>query len=506
MQWAEAFLDELEKLSKLNPDVQLRPHQRQAVQMLERSGNRALFAHGTGTGKTLSAIAGFEHLKEQGKAEKALVITPASLQTNFSEKGVRKFTDSTVGPVGSGSHYQLMTLEKFRKNPAKALEDSGADTMIIDEIHRAKDPGSKSYKALREAATGTQVKNVIGLTGSFISNHPSEVVPLMDIVRPDHQLGSTTGFKRRYTTSEETGGGFLIGPRKRTTLKNEPKLQKMVGPGLHYVGHDELQGLPKMRLKDVHVQMSADQKKTYDFALGGLSPAEREKIRQGLPPSQTEAQHIFAKITRARQASNSLGTHLQMKAADSAEKTPKLKKIMDDVEDHLKKTPDGQAVIYSNFVKGGAIELYHGLKQRGHDPGIYAGEGAFKDVDKKARDQHVNDFLAGKRKIMILTPAGGEGVSLNNATFMAMADHFYNPEKNWQAVARGRRLGGLAHRRPEDRQLEVRRYYSDPKQGLFGRIFNKEVGVDEWIQRVADEKDRLNNEMKSTVRTGRKNP
>lgn len=62
----------LVKAAALNSDVELRPHQKAALETLDRSGGRALFAHGTGTGKTLTSIAAFERLREQGKAKRAL--------------------------------------------------------------------------------------------------------------------------------------------------------------------------------------------------------------------------------------------------------------------------------------------------------------------------------------------------------------------------------------------------------------------------------------------------
>lgn len=40
-------------------------------------------------------------MKEQGKANKALVVVPAGLRTNFGEQGVGKFTNSKYNIVGN---------------------------------------------------------------------------------------------------------------------------------------------------------------------------------------------------------------------------------------------------------------------------------------------------------------------------------------------------------------------------------------------------------------------
>ena len=89
---------ELIKLAALNDDVTLYPHQQRIV---DRKGDSVIAAHGVGGGKTLSGIARFEKLKEQGKANKALVVAPAGLRDNFGEQGVGKFTNSKYQIIGN---------------------------------------------------------------------------------------------------------------------------------------------------------------------------------------------------------------------------------------------------------------------------------------------------------------------------------------------------------------------------------------------------------------------
>jgi len=491
------------KVSALKPFVKLRPHQEEAIQFIQENDGRGLLAHGTGSGKTLSGIAAFETLREDNKAERALVITPASLQENFEQEGVKKFTNSSVSMGADGkSDYQIMSLSKFRRDPHKALQDAKADTIIVDEIHRAKNKQSVTNKALREVTM--DVKNFIGMTGSFVSNHPKEVVPLLDAISPEHSMGSERGFKKTYTKQEQIKGGFLKGPRTRTELQKKKVLAPELSKYLHFLGHEDLvNDMPAIHKEDIHVEMSPEQTRLYKYTLGKLSRKQRRAIRLGLPTNQSEAQHIFAAITKARQVSNSISTHKKdMTLEQSSEETPKIRRVMDDVEAHLKRTPDGQAVVYSNLVQGGADVLQAGFKNRGITPGIFAGGGALGGtVTKETRSKAVADFNKGKKKVIILTPAAGEGISLNNATAFFQVDRHYNPERNEQAIARGRRMGGQAHRKPEDRKLEVKRYFSNPLPTLTQRLFGtSEKGIDSWIDSVAIEKDRLNTDLRKVVR------
>ena len=64
-------------------------------------------------------------------------------------------------------------------------------------------------------------------------------------------------------------------------------------------------------------------------------------------------------------------------------------------------------------------------------------------------------------------------------------------------------MGGQAHRAQKDRKLEVKRYYSTPRQGLLSKLLSrKEYGVDDWIGLVAREKNILNEELRQAIKVG----
>lgn len=495
----------LAKISSLRPEVVLRPHQELAVDKVLSSG-RGLIAHPVGSGKTLTAIAAIEKLRERGKADKTLVVLPASLKSNFIRDGVQRFTDShAVDGVDGVSPYQVVSIDRLRNDPQGVFRDSKADTIVFDEIHRAKDSGSKTHTAVQSLSDRS--KNFIGLTGSLVSNHPREVVPLLNLVHPGHTLPKTTSsFSKKYTEQKSRKTPGVWGVFEKGTMKTHvrestrPELGDRMRTFVDYVPMEAMSGdIPRMEIKDVHVPMTTEQTKQYNFALGRLTPWQRGRIRRGLPVNQTEAKKMLAMLTKARQASNALHIHKEMPLEVSAEKTPKVRRILDDVEKHLRENKDGQAVIYSNFVQGGADAAVAGLKNRGYDVGVFAGVGALGNtVSVESRQKAVDDFKAGKKRVIVMTPAGTEGVSLNNATAFFEMDRHYNPERNNQAIARGRRMGGLSHRPAEERKLEVYRYYSDPQSSL--RLFGGQAkGVDEWIGNVAKEKDRLNQELRDSI-------
>ncbi len=75
------------KSARLKEEVDLHPHQEHAVKKIEKN-RRGLIAHATGLGKTLTSIAAFERLKDEGKASRAIVIAPASLRENYIELAI----------------------------------------------------------------------------------------------------------------------------------------------------------------------------------------------------------------------------------------------------------------------------------------------------------------------------------------------------------------------------------------------------------------------------------
>ncbi len=66
------------KKAALKKDVQLKDYQQRAVDKIKRQGS-LLVAHGTGTGKTVTGIGGFETLRGEGKAALGVGLASAGI-------------------------------------------------------------------------------------------------------------------------------------------------------------------------------------------------------------------------------------------------------------------------------------------------------------------------------------------------------------------------------------------------------------------------------------------
>jgi hypothetical protein len=238
-----------------------------------------------------------------------------------------------------------------------------------------------------------------------------------------------------------------------------------------------------------------------------VGPLAAYKIRNNLPVTQKEAAHIFTMISQARQAVNTLhpfkkGWSPEKGAAEST----KVTKMLDDTVGHLKETSDGKVVLYSNLIKGGVDVLSAGLKARGIEHAIFVGKGrqiGDRKITEDVRNQGVSDFKSGKRKVIILSSAGAEGLDLKNATMFQSLDSHFNPERIRQAEARVRRLKGQRHRPEAERMVKVKRYLATyPKRGFLGRTFGgkPKQTTDEWIHGVALRKHRLNEKLRGAFK------
>jgi ERCC4-related helicase len=157
--------------------------------------------------------------------------------------------------------------------------------------------------------------------------------------------------------------------------------------------------------------------------------------------------------------------------------------------------------MYSNLVRGGVDVIEAGLKARGITYGVFSGKGN-KGVTEASRQQAVKDYQDGKNKVILITGAGAEGLSLGNTTMVQLADGHYNPERISQAEARGIRAKGLSHRPKDKRRVAVKRYVSIIPRNFWQKITfqkQKEKSVGQWVYTTAAKKERTNKQLREVL-------
>ena len=502
------------------------PHQLRAVEKLVRNRGNLIMAHAVGTGKTSTSIIGVEELRHLGHATNTLVVVPAGLRENFAKDGLTKFLEKPDYQIVAASgenrpnyvrpdklsgdkQYSIVSYQMFARDPVGLMKRTGADTIIMDEFHKSRNEASGIFQAAGEARA--LAKNFIGLTGSLINNDPAEVASLMTISK-GQRIISPTQYKQVFTKVVGSEKGLNGGTKVIRGVRNHGALIKMVDPNVDVVTTESLPNIdiPKKKTEFVQVPMSDEQYKLYQMAMKKLGPVADYVARRDpkVIVKDLDPKMLFALTSHARQISNSVGMGETMSLEQAADQTPKVKKLLDDVELHIKNTPDAQVVIYSNLIRGGVDVLNAGLKQRGIDPAMFIGkdtEIGDGKVTSESRDHAVEDFKAGKKKVILLSGAGAEGLSLNDSTAFFELDGHFNPERIMQAEARAVRLGGQQHRAPDKRQVEVKRYVNVvPKAntpGFFGKAIGRSAPLttDQWMYDTAGRKFKQNKDFFDTM-------
>jgi SNF2 family DNA or RNA helicase len=503
------YKEQIYKSAALNEGIQFNPFQKR---VLNNPNDSVVVAHPVGSGKTLTGIAKFEKLKSEGKAHKALVVVPAGLRDNFGTDGVKKFTNSKYNIVGNkqeiskkqysalnpNSDYNIMSYEMFRKDPEKYIKESGADTVIADEFHRTRNEGTSTGDSFK--GTRHLYKNFIGLTGSLVNNGVSDVQPLVDIASGgNHKLGKTKKeFDQTYVRRSDKGPYKYVKENRRPVIGFNYKkiLQNELGKFVDYADTDDVRDIakiPKKEIEEIKVPITKEQLKIYKGIINKNPNVKKLIQRKRLETMKDdEIAKAYNDLIEARKLMNSVGSVVPgIDLKTSSRITPKAKRILDDLDKHIRETPDGQAILLTNLIKGGSDVLEAGLKDRSINYGKFIGKGN-EGVTEQTRQNDIKDYKNRKKRVMIISGAGAEGLSLNDTTWEGLFDPHYNPERMNQMEARGIRSHGLMHRPEELRKVHVNRYVSTMPKTLGIIPKSPYKTPDQVIYEIAHNKDKQN--------------
>jgi hypothetical protein len=180
--------------------VPLFPYQREGMLHLAFS-ERALLADEMGLGKTIQAIAACALLHRLEKAKRVLVVTPASLKTEWEEQ-IQKYSSLSCQLVfGPRSERRkaycnpvFFTVVNYEQMLADSLEVNQwlrPDVVVLDEAQRIKNWSTKTSQAIKRLHS----RYAFVLSGTPIENRIDVLHSMMGFINPT-VLGSLFRFKR----------------------------------------------------------------------------------------------------------------------------------------------------------------------------------------------------------------------------------------------------------------------------------------------------------------------
>lgn len=461
-----------EKIAKVVTTLQ--PHQQRVVDRISKPDQPGLLvAHGLGSGKTLTSIAAQDALQTP-----ADVVVPASLRGNFKkELKLHHRGERPEADVQSMQNLATKGIVPKRK------------MLIVDEAHRARDPGSKTYQTLRK----NEAEKRLLLTGTPFYNRPSDISSLVNLAAGQNVLPTQQKeFEDKYVSHELVKPGLLarmrgVKPGTRTMLnpKTAPELGNILKKWVdYYAGSKE--NFPEVERQDIKVPMEKKQQEVYDTMMGKAPMWVRYKVRKGLPPTKAESQQLNAFLGAARQVSNSTAPYV----TDDKPLDPKIQKAFEELKKNLDANPRSKAVVYSNYLGAGLNPYKQRLQEAGIPYGEFSGQ-----MGKEERNELVKQYNANKIRALLLSSAGGEGLDLKGTRLMQILEPHWNQEKLKQVEGRGIRYKSHEHLKPEERKVLIQRFLATRRPaGVLQklRMQNPGFGVDEYLTQMSAEKNRLN--------------
>jgi hypothetical protein len=488
--WMHTALSRL-KQAALRQDVELQPHQEEAADTLQQHPKQ-LYYMGLGSGKSLAGIAGAEQAHEPYTA-----IVPAALRGNF-RKEIDKFTDDELSS-------DVMSHEAL----ALGKQPQHTGTVIVDEAHRLRTEDALRTKAVQDVAR--RANRLALLSGSPIVNRPSDLAPLISMLT-DKPL-STKEFDEQFVGKQKVRPGLWnswwhgIKPGEVEGPKNVDKLKELLKDKVQYYAPST--PMVDVETKDVNVPMSPQQQQLYQHMWGRLPWTTRWKLQKDFPLSQGEARSLTSFLSGPRQVGLSTlpfmrGNRDVLKAFDQS---TKLQAAMKSLQTSLN-DPAQKAVVFSNFIDAGLNPYAAGLERAKIPYSTFHG-----GLDDRAKKKSVDDYNSGASRVMLLGPAGAEGISLKGTRLLQLLDSYWNAARIQQAIGRGVRFDSHTDLPEDQRKVMVEKYYAKlpERKGLMGRAWDSllgakdvppkyENGPDDYLDAMSRRKEELNEKFRAILR------
>lgn len=384
----------------------------------QRDGIRALVARDVllladdmGLGKTIQTVAALRILFRLRRIESALLVVPASLVLQW-RRALREWapdlrTSSIRGPAAERAlqwqapvHVHLTSYETVRSDFTENVNSPPRrrvwDVVLLDEAQRIKNRDSETSRVCKRLPR----RRAWALTGTPLENDVDDLASIVEFLQPWKDGDDL----RRYTAGPE-----LLERHRAIQLRRKKR--------------DVLTQLPPKTVIEIGLQLGGEQRVSYDRA-------ERDGILRlkGLGEG-IRISHVLELITRLKQICN---------VCPASGQSPKL----DDIEARLDTlTAEGhKALVFSQYTEQHGV---HDIVARLHRFGPVAFTGA---LSMNERDRVITSFKTNPaHKALVLSlRAGGQGLNLQEASYVFHFDRWWNPAVENQAEDRSHRLGQLS--------------------------------------------------------------
>ena len=410
-----------------------------ARKVLRQLGGRALLADEVGLGKTIEAGLILSEYLARGMIQSLLILTPASLVSQWQQELQTKFGIDTV--TSDDKQLQLNPDEFWRTNnrliaslnTAKSAKHFNLvttrswDLVIVDEAHHLKNRSTLNWKLVN----ALNKRFILMLTATPVQNSLVELFNLLTLLKPG-LLKTEAAFKKEYVSSKN--GRVPKNPEKLRQLMREV----MVRNTRSLV---DVQ-LPRRFATTITVSPSKSEEKLYQdlteyvrsLEIGESDTAKPQKLDKF---SRTNL------LMRAGSSPQALGDSLKNLAkkfpSDELKTLTRRASQIKQVEkaaslvDLLKKST--QKTIVFTTHRATSAYLAKTLEEAGISFAQFLG-----DMSLKEKDAAIEDFRDCV-PVLLASETGGEGRNIQFANAIVNYDLPWNPMKIEQRIGRIHRIG-----------------------------------------------------------------
>jgi len=384
------------------------PYQIEGVDIL-LSREALLLADDMGLGKTIQAAAALRILVLQRRIEAALLVVPASLTGQWRReihKWAPELRISTIdGPPeerayqwAAGAHVFITSYETLRSdftgNPQSPPRRRVWDLVILDEAQKIKNRDTEISVKCKLLCR----RRAWALTGTPLENREDDLASILEFITP---------LKPNEPLRRLMPGAELWEKHRNLQLRRKKA--------------DVLTQLPPKTVTRVRLPLQGAQHESYD-------KAEKKGIIQLKEKGASlRVENILELILRLKQICNFCPV-----TGQSAK--------LDDVVERLYilESEGHRALIFSQFTddKYGVRAICANLQP--WQPLLYTG-----DLNLTQKEAVIREFKSNPaRKVLVLSlRAGGQGLNLQDASYVFHFDRWWNPAMEHQAEDRSHRLG-----------------------------------------------------------------
>ncbi len=417
--WMDSLLRKTEAACEELPEF-LRRYQRLGVNWamnLFSHDCNAMIADEMGLGKTIQTLTLIDIIsREPGALNKFLVVCPASVIPVWVSETKKFFPNIKTGILSSNANFDgaplwISSYTQLRRN-RQLVENNKFDLAVLDEAQFIKNPDAKTTVACMSISA----RRKIALTGTPVENKLLDLWTSFRWLMPG-LMGQRKTFERAAANDASVVDDVRrqVAPFVLRRLKSEVERE-----------------LPEKVNVDLLCPMNEQQKSEYNKL---LLQARRE-LEGSLAPGDAGARFtVLSLLTRLRQAACDAALLPWIGPEGASEPGGKISVLLDRVDELYQ--GGKKVLIFSQFTKFLNLAKTY-LSERVGSERIFDLTGSTRD-----RSQPVEAFqnTEGSALMLVSLRAGGTGITLTSADYVFLADPWWNPAVEEQAIDRVHRIG-----------------------------------------------------------------